>query len=406
MGTHWGAGAWVAAGLLLVGAAQAQTLPQWHLAGQLEMSPGEVIGPLNVSPMGELVAGMAWDQTAGFTGRVWTLQDGLQVSELATPFAALLEIRFTQSPYDLNTLAASVYAQSRRALRSWSILDGALIHSFEFDSDILATDALYDPHRDTFIVSQEFGSLLVYSATGAVIGAVEVDAMRRHGGLLLSYDGGLLVVDSGAFTLSTVMTGLPRSCADVDCAEAYQALPGSYGPYEALLAFDPQGGRVATLPEVNPERAGLQDGPFRAVDAPTIRIWDDILAWTSTAEPDLEIAGFGSAPVWGQFSADGTRLLTLEEAGHLAIWDAASGQQVFRLTATDGDGIVAARFIPNSKSLFVHWASGVSRIVDMGQGATILELPRPNADVVVSPDGRTLITYAIGEAPARVWRRR
>lgn len=389
------------------GEAQAQMLPKWHLAGQLELAPGEVIGPLTVSPLGELVAGTTWDGAGRFTGRVWSMMDGLQVSQLEQPFPALLEIRFGQSPYDLNTMAASVYAHTRRELRSWSVADGRLLQALEFDRDVLANDVLYDPHRETYVVSQDIGGLLVYAATGEAIDTIEVDALRPHYGMYLANDGGLLVVDSAAFTLTAAMTGLPYCCAPVAaCAEAYQALPVAYGPYEALLAFDPQGHRVATLPEVDPGRVGAEGGNYRPVATPTVRVWNDVSSWTSDAEPDLALAGFASAPVWGMFSADGTRLLTLEEAGHLTIWDMGSGRQEFRLEATGSDGVIAARFIPDGASVFVHWASGASQIVETRQGVTILELPQPSTDVVVAPDGRTLISYAIGEASARVWRRR
>ncbi|WP_323037367.1 hypothetical protein [Pararhodobacter sp.] len=411
MGHHRIAGSFflahvIAAGALVPGETQAQTQPQWHLVGQLELSPGEVIGPLTVSPLGELVAGTAWNPAARFAGRVWSTRDGLQIADLDQPFQALLEINFAQAPYDPNTLQSSVYAHSRRELRSWLIADGTLTGGFEFDADMLATDALLVPYREAFFVSQEFGDLPIYSTDGEVIGAVEVDAMRPHAGLRLSEDGTLLVVDSGAFTLSTLTANLTAPCPAPGCSEDPVQLPGSYGPYEKLLAFDARNARLATLPEVNPERAGFQDGPFRAVAEPTIRIWSDIETWTSTTAPDLEITGFVSDVTWAQFSADGTRLLTLEDAGHLAVWDTESGRQVFRLVAVEDARVVAAHLIPNSKSLFVHWSSGVSQIVGLGQGAVEQEFPQPNADVVVSPDGQTLITYAIGEAPARVWRRR
>lgn len=385
---------------------QAQTPVKWRLVGQLELPQGERVGPLTVSPFGELVAGTAWDGETRFTGRIWSLNDGLQVSALEESFQALLEIDFGQSLWDPITMAAPVYAHGRREFRTWSIADGALTRTVTFDGDVLANDVLYDPFRAGFIVSQDFGSLLVFSDAGEPISSIEVDPMRPHRGLQLSNDGALLVVNSASFTLTAPMSGLPYRCADVLCAEAYHDVPGSYGPYEALLAFDPQGLRVATLPEVDPERAGLQNGPFRAVSEPTIRVWTDVRAWVSEARPEVELSGFRSPPVWGQFAADGMQLLTLEDAGHLAIWDMTQGARVFQLDAADGDGVVAARFIPNSTTLFVSWASGVSRIVDTERGATIQTLPQPSADAVVSPDGRTLITYSVGEAPARIWRRR
>lgn len=388
------------------GPAEAQSHAKWHLAGQLELPPGERLGPLAVSPFGELVAGTTWDGVSRFTGRIWSLNDGLQVSVLEDSFQALLEIRFGQSAWDPVTMTAPVYAHGRRALRAWSIADGALTLNVTFDNEVLANDVLFDPFRVGYIVTQDIGSLLVYGESGEPISTIEVDPLRPHRGLHLSNDGALLVVNSSAFTLSVPMTGLPHRCADVQCAAAYHDLFASYGPYEELLAFDPQGLRVATLPDVDAARAGMQDGPFRAVAVPTVRVWSDILAWTSEAQPDLELTGFRSPLVWGRFSADGTRLLTLEDAGHLAIWDMTQGTRIFQLDAEDGNAIVSARFIPDGTALFVNWASGESRLIDTGRGAVIQALPQPSAEAIVSPDGRILITYSVGESQARIWRRR
>lgn len=393
-----------------VNAQTASQSPDWRLVGQLELPPGTVVGPLSASLAGELVAGTVWDRAAHFTGRVWTMADGLRVSDLEGSFQALLPIEFTQGPFDMVALPTPVFAHSRQEVRRWIPADGAIDGVIDgvlaFGNNILANDVLFDPFRGTHIVSQQFGSLLVYAPTGEVLGAIEVDALRPHRGLSLSMDGTLLVVDAAGYTLSADMAGLPIYCGQADCAEAYQNVSATYGPYEALIAFDSVTRRVATLPEVDSARAGIQDGVFRAVAEPTLRIWNDIRGWTTTAEADLEITGFDGALAQAAFSSDGAWLLTLDGAGNLAVWAMPGGAAVLRLPASDTDRIVSAQFIPQGTSLYVHRSSGASQIVDLGKGAVVQDIPAPNASVIVSPDGRVMITYSEGEAPARLWHRR
>jgi len=392
----------VAAGLCFVlstGFAAAQE--RWQLVGQLEMDRGERVGPLTVSPMGELVAGSLWDAEQEFRGRVWTLSDGIAIADLDAVFPSLLPIRFAQRAYDPQTMSARVYAHSRRSLRSWALTGGAPVLDLTFESDVLANDALFDGFRQTFIVSASIGPLWVYSAAGEALGVIETDAMRPHGAMTLSADGEELVVNSSAFTLTGQMDGIPYQCTDGSCQEAYAQLPGSYGPYEELLAVNPARQWLATLAPIDPEHLAQAGGTFHPVAEPTVRLWANVEAWDTDTPPMLTLTGFRQPVRAGEFSADGQRLLTLDTGNDLAVWNVETGARELAL-----EEIITAHFIPDSKTLFVHRADGASMIVAIGEGRVVQTFPDTAEDAVIAPDGQVLITYSPGQqGPARVWRR-
>ncbi|PVH27246.1 WD40 repeat domain-containing protein [Pararhodobacter oceanensis] len=393
----------VIAGLLALAASTSALAAQthWHPIGQLEAAPGERLGPLSVSVSGDLVAGTLWSQDGRFRGRVWTLRDGLAIATLDGVFPSLLPIRFTQPANTPGMTLAQVYAHSRRSLRSWAITSGEPMLDLAFDSEFLVNDVLYDPFRQTYIASSTYGPLSVYAQTGDPLATIETDATRPHGAMTLSQDGDELVVASSGFTLTYQMDGLRRSCTGEICEAAYARLPGSYGPYEELLAVDPLRQRLASLAPIDPERVHLGGGIRRPVAAPTVRLWDALENWDADTVPVLTLEGFAAPLRYGEFSTDGARLLTLDESNTLAVWNANTGAQ--EMTAQE---IITAHFIPLSKTIFVLSADGSSAIVETNGGNVLQILEAPAEDAVIAPDGQTLITYSAGSAgPARVWRR-
>ncbi|WP_417588978.1 WD40 repeat domain-containing protein [Pararhodobacter oceanensis] len=390
----------VASGAISPAPIAAQT--HWQPLGQLETAPGEHLGPLTVSPGGDLVAGSLWSPEGGFRARVWSLRDGLAMATLDGVFPSLLPIRFAQPANTPGLISAQVYAHSRRHLRSWTLSSAEPVLDLGFEEDFLADDVLYDPFRQTFIVAGTFGPLWVYGQSGAQIATIETDAMRPHGAMTLSQDGSELVVDSSGFTLTYQMSGAPYQCTVGSCAQIYAQLPGSYGPYEALLAVDPLRQRLASLPPIDAERLHIGGGNFHPVATPTVRLWEALEGWNSDTAPVLTLEGFAAPLRHGAFSADGAQLLTLDESNNLAIWNAETGAQL--MTAR---GIIAAQFIPGGKTIVVHAADRSSAILDIGSGDLLQPLPPPSENTVIAPDGQTLITYSAGRAgPARVWRRR
>lgn len=374
----------------------------WQPVGQLEMAPGDRVGPLNVSPMGELVAGSLWNSDTGFRAQVWTMKDGIAITTLDNAFPSLLPIRFAQVSFTPDTMSAQVYAHSRRALRSWTLIDGAPVVDIVFGDSVLANDVLYDGFRQTYIVSAMLGPLSVYSHTGAPLARIETDALRPHGAMTLSRDGDEMVVASAGFTLTGQMAGLPYQCDPPACEAAYGSLPRSYGPYEELLAVDTHNQRLASLAPIDPERVGQEGGIFNPVAEPTVRIWAALENWGADTAPVVTLTGFANPVRFGEFAPDGARFLTLDEGHALAVWDAETGVQ--QLAA---DGIVTAHFIPNSDTLFVHRTDGTSAIVAIANGDVVQTLQGAAEEAVIAPDGQVLITYSVGqEGPAWVWQLR
>jgi len=54
-----------------------------------------------------------------------------------------------------------------------------------------------------------------------------------------------------------------------------------------------------------------------------------------------------AAFVYGvDFSPDGTRLVSVDEAGYLTIWDLASGETLLSLTNPSTGGLVSVKYLP------------------------------------------------------------
>ena len=380
---------------LAAGPAAAGPGGPWQPAGALQMAPGEGLGALTLSPEGDLVAASVWHGGASYSGAVWRTGDGRRVADLAGAFALLAPFRFAGD---------QVYSFGPTGFRGWAMAGGAPRLDVTFDAEVEANDVRYDARRGSYLVSQQMGSILAYGRDGTAFARVETDPMLPHQEIALTEGGDLLVVAAANFTLVYPLQSLPLDCPQPACPGAYEALLGGYGPYEELIAVDRARGWIATLPEVIPERAGWEDGVFRPVAVPTIRLWSQRVEWTSTLPADRELTL--ASPVTGaEFSADGTLLVAVEQSGRATLWAVASGALVQEFVAPAGDRLTGARFVPASKWLYLGTASGAARLVRIGDGALVQEIPAPNTEVVFAPDGRTMITSALAGGPARVWRR-
>lgn len=380
--------------LALAGPGAAQQGP-WRLLGELQLAPAEEIGALSLSPGGDRVAGTIMRDGA-FVGGVWRLADGKLEARLEGGFPLYALFRFGDG--------ARVFSFDREGLRLWDLPGGPPVADLRFDAELRVNDVIHDPDRGTLLVAQDLGPLLVLDRDGRVGGRIETDAMRPHRQIWLVEGGTRLVVDSEAFTLTARMEGLPQGCAGDACEAAYAALPGAYGPYEELAAVDPQSGRFATLPPVDPARAGQQDGVFRPVATPSLRIWQGVEDWAPADLPMAELP-LGEAPVRVEFSAGGTLLLAVTTGGEVTLWDVASGGQRLALRHPPGDWYAEARFIPGSKLLFLRTGLGRAFALQIGDGAVVQDFPEPNTEVVFTPDGRRMITAQLGAGPARIWQR-
>lgn len=388
-------GVWVLALALAAGPAAAGPDGPWQPVGTLQAAPGEGLGPLTLSPDGALVAASLWHGGQSYSGAVWRSDDGRRVADLAGAFPLFAPFRFAGN---------ELYSFDSTGLRVWPLAGGAPRLNVGFGPEVEANDVFYDARRGSFLVSQQMGSVLVYGRDGTAFARVETDPMLPHQEIAVTEGGDLLVVAAANFTLVYPMQSLPLDCPQPACPAAYEALLGGYGPYEELIAVDRARGWIATLPEVIPERAGWQDGVFRPVAAPTIRLWSQRVEWTSELSADRELT-LASPVIWAEFSGDGRLLVAVEQSGRATLWAVASGALVQEFVAPAGDRLTGARFVPSAKWLYLNSASGAARLVRIGDGAPVQEIAAPNTGVVFTPDGRTMITSALADGPARIWRR-
>ena len=97
------------------------------------------------------------------------------------------------------------------------------------------------------------------------------------------------------------------------------------------------------------------------------------------------------------FSPDGTKIVT--GSMHTAIWDVASGQEIYRLTH---DGSVSAvAFSPDGTKLLTGSSDKTARIWDVTSGQEVHKLPHDGSvfAVAFSPDGTKVLTAAMTTQP-------
>jgi ribosome assembly protein SQT1 len=86
-------------------------------------------------------------------------------------------------------------------------------------------------------------------------------------------------------------------------------------------------------------------------------------------------AGHTSPVQCGEFTPDGKRIVTADEAGTLIFWDPRSPEPVFKLTPTDGrfdlGGITALAVNASSTLAVIGGTSGAVRVVSLSSGKVV-----------------------------------
>ncbi len=379
-----------AAGLAVHTPVQAE---QWQLKGTLEMATDEVIGPITFSPKtdwgdgGHYIAASVWDQDTRYSAWLWSASSGLRLVEFQDIFPSLLELRFTPREVEVVSLSHVLFAHTERELRSWKISDGSLSARFPLSDEARSIDTVFV--KDHYLVTKEVGGVSMWSKDGAEVSIGELDALRPYEKATVVGDDKIFLT-SGAFTLRMDLEGFDPATMSLNDA------PGSFGPYETFLAAAPSGQMIATYPEVG-------DDPRWTAPVPTVRVWQNVWAWTGDSTAEVEITDFDSPILAAEFSGENSMILTVEEDGDVTIWQTRDGAKRTHISAAE-DRIVSARFTPKASGVVASHLSGTASLYDVDTGALIQTFPAPSSAITFSPDGETMITSGITKAPARIWR--
>ncbi len=167
---------------------------------------------------------------------------------------------------------------------------------------------------------------------------------------------------------------------DLAGREKFRARHGGWFTMVFGVAFDRQGGRVAT--------AGNDD---------TARVWD-----ASTGTELLTVAHGGT--VFGvAFSPDGRLLATASAHGSARICDAGTGTELLKVT--HGGGVFGVAFSPDGRLLATASGDKSARIWDASTGTELLKVTHDETvrGVAFSPDGRLLATGS-WDKTVQLWR--
>jgi WD40 repeat protein len=154
-------------------------------------------------------------------------------------------------------------------------------------------------------------------------------------------------------------------------------------------------------PSANEQKFDSVSGDGRRaanIDDYETEIWD-VIANKVIARVKA-IAGVVNSAV---LNPDGTRLVTAERNGYAIVWDASTGNELFRLE--HDSPINEARFSPDGTKIATAGRDGVARLWNAADGALIYAYRGHGLSVdsiVFSPDGARLLTSG-GDGRVRLW---
>jgi WD40 repeat protein/DNA-binding SARP family transcriptional activator len=400
------------------------------------------------SPDGTRLATSSLDDTA----RLWDAGTGRELQTFSGHAGDVNEVIFSPDGERLAT------ASSDRTIKIWDVVSGQplftlsepdLVWSLAYSPDGTrlaaggsSTWSLWDAATGQNLLTvpghASLVTSVVFDSTGQRLATASSDGTARlwdtaGGRELLALAGHTSGIQGTAFAANDAQlltTGRDMTIKTWDISprassEWFNLVGHSDRVYD--VAYDPTGKLIAT--------AGV-DGRVKLWDAATgqetrtLNISDDGV-WSVAFSPDGQRLFAGSSDftqglTWSVWDvATGENILTIpcecdwlalsEDGSHVAtssgttniakLWDAATGLELFTLTAPAGANSQWVTFSPDGTRVAVANTDGVIRIWDVATGKQLLALNGHNGNVfrvAFSPDGRLIATSG-NDAMIRMW---
>jgi Tol biopolymer transport system component/ferric-dicitrate binding protein FerR (iron transport regulator) len=363
---------------LLVGSAVAAAAALAALATLLRGPPWDVVPPVALAVLEEVQGDV---YVIGSSGRLPAHpgQELFAGAELGTSgddsFAAVKYPDNTRLELGADTRVSFEGKPGRRVVLEEGVLTGQRSGPAGMPPMALST-----PHAEALVRGSQFSFTTAGDSTLVEMQDGGVYLKRRSDGKAIDLPAGSLVVTKG--TPFKPRPLVPRRTQ-------YRAvLDEGTGPV-AALAWRRDGKTIAT---------GSSDG--------TVQLWD-----VGEREVRLTLHGHKRGVRGLAFAPDGSWLVSVtdEKAGHLRVWDAASGTEQRGLKAPKGV-LQAVAISPNGKTIATGGTAGKDvgevRLWDAATGAERGVLHGHVGDVIAlvfSPDGRWLATAGSKDNLAKLW---
>ena len=194
-------------------------------------------------------------------------------------------------------------------------------------------------------------------------------------------------------------------------ADGSYVAAATYPDYKAVIQ-DVRTGKVITTvgdgtcfmhaphwsPRSNQFVTGCMFTPDPADDTPTT-IWD------ARGNKIRELPSNNGESVRADWSPDGARIAVGYEDGTVKIWDAATGIEETKLSASNGIRVYQVTWSPDGKRIASVDGSGLVKVWDLASGEAVMNFQTPGLATSVdwSPDGKYLGITANQAIATRVW---
>ncbi|WP_099077875.1 WD40 repeat domain-containing protein [Vibrio sp. PID17_43] len=192
------------------------------------------------------------------------------------------------------------------------------------------------------------------------------------------------------------LEALPDSSAGVQRPYLHAAEFRLYSALQVLFEHGIlRGPKGRTSGEFSPDGTRI----VTASDDGNVRLWD-----SATGDPLAVLVGHDGVVNSAQFSPDGTRIVTASLDGTARLWDSATGDPLAVLVGHDGV-VNSAQFSPDGTRIVTASDDGTARLWASATGDPLAVLVGHNDSVMsaqFSPDGTRIVT-ASWDGNARLW---